>query len=72
MASRNFFILLAAIAVFLPATAMAAKHFVGGKSGWTIDYDYQAWAKDKVFYVGDTLGMPFLKVFVLLKRNEMM
>lgn len=43
---------------FVIATSISAKEYiVGDDSGWTLDFDYQAWAKDKVFYVGDTLGM---------------
>ncbi|CAI9274900.1 unnamed protein product [Lactuca saligna] len=31
------------------------EYAVGDASGWTINYDYKAWVKDKVFYVGDKL-----------------
>ncbi|PHU05715.1 hypothetical protein BC332_26537 [Capsicum chinense] len=34
---------------------MATEHWVGGEKGWALGVDYQAWAKDKVFKVGDTL-----------------
>ncbi|KAK9068001.1 hypothetical protein SSX86_012112 [Deinandra increscens subsp. villosa] len=33
----------------------ATEYNVGDQSGWTLDYDYQTWAKDKVFFVGDKL-----------------
>lgn len=39
--------------------AMSATYKVGDKDGWTIqgNPDYDEWAKDKTFRVGDTLGM---------------
>ena len=55
MASKH----LAALAIFailLPAVAMATEFTVGDDQGWTINFDYEAWAKDKVFHVGDKLG----------------
>ncbi|KAL3535971.1 hypothetical protein ACH5RR_004432 [Cinchona calisaya] len=63
MASGNFILVVAAIlAVFLPAATMAAtEHWVGGKSGWTINYDYPAWANERVFYVGDSLVFSYTK-----------
>ncbi|RVW18603.1 Blue copper protein [Vitis vinifera] len=54
MASKH----LAALAIFtilLPAVAMATEFTVGDDQGWTINFDYVAWAKDKVFHVGDKL-----------------
>ncbi|CAN4109403.1 unnamed protein product [Withania somnifera] len=41
--------------VFLPIITMATEHWVGGEKGWTLSVDYQAWAKDKTFKVGDKL-----------------
>ncbi|KAM0046093.1 putative Phytocyanin domain, cupredoxin [Helianthus debilis subsp. tardiflorus] len=29
---------------------------VGDEKGWTLNFDYQAWAMGKKFYVGDKLG----------------
>ncbi|CAK9138342.1 unnamed protein product [Ilex paraguariensis] len=55
MASKNLLVVLAIVAVALPSVAMAAEIWVGGDKGWTIDFDYQTWAKEKVFNVGDTL-----------------
>ena len=55
MASKH----LAALAIFailLPAVAMATEFTVGDDQGWTINFNYEAWAKDKVFHVGDKLG----------------
>lgn len=52
---------------FVPATAPAPGtpsssptgnvFMVGDYSGWTLKFDYQAWAKGKKFTVGDILGM---------------
>lgn len=57
MASKQY--LAAAIATFafvLSAVAMATEYTVGDDKGWTTNFDYEAWAKDKVFHVGDKLG----------------
>ncbi|MCL7041202.1 hypothetical protein MKW94_007554 [Papaver nudicaule] len=54
--STQFFIGLALIVmVYFPAISSATKHIVGDNSGWTIKFDYQAWASNKEFYVGDEL-----------------
>ncbi|KAJ7976413.1 blue copper protein-like [Quillaja saponaria] len=55
MASLINLVILAIFAVVLPSIAMATEHVVGDDKGWTIDFDYENWAKDKVFVVGDTL-----------------
>lgn len=60
MASYNLLIVLAIAS--LTAT-MATEFWVGGPSGWTINVDYQAWAADKEFHVGDTLGKVDLHIF---------
>ncbi|KAK1365841.1 Phytocyanin domain-containing protein [Heracleum sosnowskyi] len=52
-ASYNLLIVLAIASV--TATMASTEFWVGGSSGWTINFDYQAWASDKVFHVGDTL-----------------
>lgn len=54
------------IAGFLPAITMATEYWVGGDKGWTLDVDYQAWAKDKTFKVGDTLGMTDLSYILVM------
>ncbi|ERM93590.1 hypothetical protein AMTRI_Chr03g56030 [Amborella trichopoda] len=41
--------------LFLPAIALATDYVVGEDKGWTIDFDYNAWAEGKDFMVGDTL-----------------
>jgi hypothetical protein len=53
--------MLAAVAasmalVFLPTLASATDHVVGDSQGWTLGFDYAAWAESKQFTVGDTLG----------------
>ncbi|GFY93483.1 hypothetical protein Acr_08g0018790 [Actinidia rufa] len=55
MACTKLIVLVSILAVVLPKDTMAREYWVGGESGWTKDFDYQAWAKDKMFYVGDTL-----------------
>ncbi|CAB4279714.1 unnamed protein product [Prunus armeniaca] len=36
--------------------SLASTHYVvGDNKGWTINFDYQAWARVKLFYVGDSL-----------------
>lgn len=55
--ASNKLLMLSVVAICLPAMAMATDYIVGDDSGWTINFDYQAWAKDKVFYVGDKLGI---------------
>ncbi|KAK9068000.1 hypothetical protein SSX86_012111 [Deinandra increscens subsp. villosa] len=46
--------ILATLSV-LATLVSATDYIVGDESGWTLDFDYQAWAKDKVFVVGDKL-----------------
>ena len=56
MASKWFVGAIAILAFVLAAVAMATEFAVGDDQGWTINFDYEAWAKDKVFHVGDELG----------------
>ena len=56
MASKQLNIVLAVFAIVLPAVVMANEFTVGDESGWTTNFDYQGWANDKVFRVGDKLG----------------
>ncbi|TVU44667.1 hypothetical protein EJB05_04115, partial [Eragrostis curvula] len=57
MASKQMmFVVVAALAVaFLPALAAATEHTVGDDKGWTLGFDYAAWAETKQFKVGDTI-----------------
>lgn len=43
--------------VLLSSVAIATYHIVGDDKGWTVDFNYTQWAQDKVFCVGDNLGM---------------
>ena len=56
MASKRFVGAIAILAFVLPAVGMASEFTVGDDQGWTINFDYEAWAKEKVFHVGDKLG----------------
>ena len=56
MASKRFVGTMAILAFVLPVVAMATEFTVGDDQGWTINFDYEAWAKEKVFHVGDKLG----------------
>ncbi|XP_059664058.1 blue copper protein-like [Cornus florida] len=38
-----------------PAPIFATEFIVGDNDGWKINFDYEAWAKGKMFMVGDTL-----------------
>ncbi|KZV45319.1 hypothetical protein F511_04057 [Dorcoceras hygrometricum] len=53
MASKAF--LIAVVAAAVAATTLATEYMVGDNDGWNLGVDYTAWAKDKNFYVGDTL-----------------
>ncbi|KAM5572688.1 blue copper protein 1b-like [Rosa sericea] len=54
MASSQLFIIFAILAIFVPLI-VAKDYVVGDKAGWTIEVDYEAWAKGKKFSVGDRL-----------------
>ncbi|XP_050379813.1 LOW QUALITY PROTEIN: blue copper protein-like [Argentina anserina] len=54
MASSQLFVILAILSIFAP-TILATDYVVGDLNGWTTDFDYQAWARGKMFVVGDNL-----------------
>ncbi|XP_058084617.1 blue copper protein 1a-like [Magnolia sinica] len=54
MASKQMYA-LAIIMAILPAIALAKEFVVGDGTGWTFNFDYQAWAAGKDFRVGDKL-----------------
>lgn len=56
MASNNLLVVLAIAVVVFPSVTMATEYWVGDSKGWTVNFDYQAWASDKMFMVGDVLG----------------
>ncbi|KAJ0770083.1 putative Phytocyanin domain, cupredoxin [Helianthus annuus] len=56
MATNKWGVIFVAATIAALATSVSAKLFtVGDEKGWTLNFDYQAWAKDKVFVVGDQL-----------------
>ncbi|XP_025014312.1 blue copper protein 1a-like [Ricinus communis] len=55
MASHNAFLIFVLLAAFVPFTTLAKEYIVGDESGWTVNFDYQTWAADKNFQVGDQL-----------------
>ncbi|PSS23544.1 Uclacyanin 1 like [Actinidia chinensis var. chinensis] len=52
MAFKHVFIILAIIS---PVMVSAKDFIVGDEKGWTLNFDYQAWAQGKDFRVGDRL-----------------
>ncbi|KAK9079247.1 hypothetical protein SSX86_000917 [Deinandra increscens subsp. villosa] len=54
-------ILTISVVVLLPTVIIATEYVVGDGSGWTIGYDYQAWANTKQFKVGDTIVFNYPK-----------
>ena len=63
MASKQMFLILAAVVVVavLPLFARATEYKVGDDSGWTISFNYTAWAEGKEFWVGDRLVFTYPK-----------
>ncbi|KAI3877388.1 hypothetical protein MKX03_026445 [Papaver bracteatum] len=57
--NKQMFIILAIVAIILPFVAFATNHVVGDESGWNNKFNYAAGAKDKQFYVGDTLSFMY-------------
>nr|KAJ0201984.1 hypothetical protein LSAT_V11C600311480 [Lactuca sativa] len=59
--SRIFIILAILNAVLLPTSTIATEYVVGDDSGWTIGLNYQTWASNKDFKVGDKLVFNYPK-----------
>ncbi|KAJ9131881.1 hypothetical protein P3X46_034785 [Hevea brasiliensis] len=56
MASRLVFFVFMLTAAVVPTSGARGKEFiVGDEAGWTLGFDYQAWAYGKKFHVGDKL-----------------
>ncbi|GJT04700.1 blue copper protein-like protein [Tanacetum coccineum] len=56
MASNTWSIIFLAATLVALASSVSAKVFtVGDEKGWTLNFDYEAWAKGKEFVVGDQL-----------------
>ncbi|KAK1583007.1 hypothetical protein Q3G72_020173 [Acer saccharum] len=60
MASYRFITLAIVAIIVLPTVVMATEYIVGDDKGWNINFTSQDWAKDKVFYVGDTLVFNYI------------
>ncbi|XP_009362842.2 blue copper protein 1b-like [Pyrus x bretschneideri] len=60
MISSWLFIILAVLATFAPSI-LATDYVVGDDKGWTINFDYQAWAQGKMLFVGDNLVFNYPK-----------
>ncbi|XP_054818129.1 blue copper protein 1a-like [Prosopis cineraria] len=52
--SRALIVALLTATIF-PTISMATDFIVGDGKGWTVGFDYQTWAANKVFHVGDKL-----------------
>ncbi|GJT04701.1 blue copper protein-like protein [Tanacetum coccineum] len=56
MASNRWGIIFFVATLVALASSVSAKVFtVGDEKGWTLNFDYEAWAKGKEFFVGDQL-----------------
>ncbi|XP_045795611.1 blue copper protein 1a-like [Trifolium pratense] len=60
MALSRALFLLALIATIFSTMAMAKDFVVGDKWGWRVGVDYQSWAANKVFHVGDTITFNYV------------
>ncbi|KAL5552211.1 hypothetical protein UlMin_002387 [Ulmus minor] len=70
MASSNQLFIILFIAATLAPSISAEEHVVGDGTGWTIKFDYQAWAQGKEFHVGDKLLFKYpVGVHNVLKVN---
>ncbi|KAI3893391.1 hypothetical protein MKW92_051886 [Papaver armeniacum] len=61
--------LMIVLSILVYAT-FAANYTVGGKSGWSLDSDMQAWSSSKTFKVGDTLVFLYSRIHNVLEVNE--
>ncbi|KAL7597025.1 hypothetical protein Lser_V15G27708 [Lactuca serriola] len=48
-------LIIATVAALAIPSASATEHIVGGDKGWVFGFDYQTWALQQRFYVGDKL-----------------
>ncbi|QHN91702.1 Blue copper protein [Arachis hypogaea] len=49
-------IMIVIVTIFFPCIAMGTEYVVGDHHGWATGFDYNIWAADKVFKVGDSLA----------------
>ncbi|XP_059435366.1 blue copper protein 1b-like [Corylus avellana] len=72
MASSQYFFILAIVAILVPSI-LATEFVVGDDKGWTVDYNYTAWAQGKEFHVNQVLGAVFKYTtgsHIVLEVNE--
>ncbi|XVF13255.1 hypothetical protein REPUB_Repub08aG0193000 [Reevesia pubescens] len=55
MASSKIFLIIVVVALLAIPSSFATEFVVGDGKGWSLDFDYQGWAKGKEFIVGDKL-----------------
>ncbi|CAM8876894.1 unnamed protein product [Rhodiola kirilowii] len=55
MAFRKMILVMFVFVAIVVPTSFATEFIVGDETGWTINFDYQAWAAEKKFYVSDNL-----------------
>ncbi|KAE8663122.1 putative Uclacyanin 1 [Hibiscus syriacus] len=55
MAVHRSLVNFAIVALMSPVISSAMEYIVGGDDGWKLGVKYDDWAKDKQFFVGDTL-----------------
>ncbi|KAB2058650.1 hypothetical protein E1A91_A11G255900v1 [Gossypium mustelinum] len=55
MAVHRSLVIFAIVAFMAPTISLAMDYVVGDDNGWKLEVNYTDWAKDKQFYVGDTL-----------------
>jgi hypothetical protein len=65
MALSRALFLFAFIATIFSTMAVAKDFVVGDERGWKLGVDYQYWAANKVFRVGDTLSKLIQFSFIL-------
>ncbi|TXG66370.1 hypothetical protein EZV62_007645 [Acer yangbiense] len=59
--NRVCILFLVAAAMSFPIMSSATEFIVGDDSGWTLGFDYQAWAEGKNFQVGDKIVFKYLE-----------
>lgn len=60
VANKLTIIIFIGLLASLTTLVSATDFIVGDDYGWTLNFDYQAWAKGKEFVVGDKLGMKII------------
>ncbi|CAN0829680.1 Blue copper protein 1a [Linum grandiflorum] len=60
--NKDFLALIVMVLAILPI-ALAETFIVGGNQGWRTGVDFEVWARDKVFRVGDKLVFKYERCF---------